>query len=271
MNLLLRIIIIVFSAIPIFTFGQVQKHQYLSTGTWKLVWADEFDYNGLPDTLKWGYDVGGNGWGNNESQYYTYADTANAIVKDGLLTITARNEGYKSGKYTSVRLTTKNKYGLKYGRIEVRAKLPKGRGMWPAIWMLPVASKYGIWPNSGEIDIMEHVGYTPDSIYSSIHTGKFNHMQNTQKTQGLYVPDLYTSFHEFCVEWQPGYLSFFVDGNKYMTIIRTKNDTAEWPFNQQFYLLLNLAVGGNWGGKLGIDDTAFPARMQIDYVRIYKK
>jgi len=172
MNLLLRIIIIVFSAIPIFTFGQVQKHQYLSTGTWKLVWADEFDYNGLPDTLKWGYDVGGNGWGNNESQYYTYADTANAIVKDGLLTITARHEGYKSGKYTSVRLTTKNKYGLKYGRIEVRAKLPKGRGMWPAIWMLPVygltAERLILWSMWGTRPIV----FTVASILESSITCK---------------------------------------------------------------------------------------------------
>ena len=271
MSFLLRTFI-VFIAFPLFTYGQLQvaKQKSLVSGTWKLVWADDFNYNGLPDTLKWSYDVGGEGWGNNEEQYYTCADTTNAIVKNGVLTITARKKKFHSNNYTSARLTTKNKYSIRYGRIEVRAKLPQGRGLWPAIWMLPVDSKYGIWPNSGEIDIMEHVGYQADTIYSSIHTGKFNHLKNTQKTQALSVPDLYASFHVFRVEWQPESLSFFVDGKKYMTVANTKNGAAEWPFNENFYLLLNLAVGGDWGGKMGVDNNIFPARMEIDYVRIYK-
>lgn len=271
MSFLLRTFI-AFIVFPLFTYGQLQvaKQKSLVSGTWKLVWADEFNYSGLPDTLKWSYDVGGEGWGNNEKQYYTCADTTNAMVKNGVLTITAIKKKFHSNNYTSARLTTKNKYSIRYGRIEVRAKLPQGRGLWPAIWMLPVDSKYGIWPNSGEIDIMEHVGYQADTIYSSIHTGKFNHLQNTQKTQALSVPDLYTSFHVFGLEWQPEGLSFFVDGKKYMTVANTKNGSAEWPFNENFYLLLNLAVGGDWGGKMGVDNNIFPARMEIDYVRIYK-
>jgi len=237
---------------------------------WKLVWADEFNYKGLPDSSKWNYDIGGEGWGNNEKQYYSNADTLNAKVNNGMLSIIARKQKTGINNYTSARLTTKDRYSVKYGRIEVRAKMPKGKGLWPAIWMLPGEWKYGTWPKSGEIDIVEAVGFEVDTIHGSIHTGSFNHIQNTQKTQEVQVPDLYSSFHTYAVEWQPNKIDFFVDDKKYMSFVNSNKTSEEWPFDQDFYLLLNLAVGGDWGGKKGIDDEIFPAEMQIDYVRVFK-
>ena len=160
-----------------------------------LVWADEFNSKGLPDSTRWGYDVGGTGWGNNELQYYTSKRKENASVNNGHLIIEARKEDFSSMKYTSARLVSKNKGDWKYGRIEVRAKLPKGRGIWPAIWMLPTKWAYGGWPKSGEIDIMEFVGYIPDSIFGSVHTERYNHSIGTQKTAFTMVPDCSENFH----------------------------------------------------------------------------
>ena len=238
---------------------------------WKLVWSDEFNYTGLPDATKWDYDVGGDGWGNNESEYYTRADKKNAWVKDGFLYITARKEVKEGRQYTSARLVTKGKGDWLYGRIEVRAKLPEGRGMWPAIWLLPTEDKYGGWPASGEVDIMENVGFMPDSVFGSIHTQKFNHIIHTQTTKGLYVKDPYTNFHVYSVEWSRQAISFFVDGQQYLTFYNSGKGFEEWPFDERFHLLLNIAVGGGWGGKKGIDDAIFPRSMVVDYVRVYQR
>lgn len=236
----------------------------------KLVWSDEFNYNGLPDSTKWSYDVGGNGWGNKELEYYTNADTNNAVVRNGYLCITARQQKMGNNSYTSARLVTKGKGDWLYGRIEVRAKLPAGRGLWPAIWMLPTDWKYGGWPASGEIDIMENVGFMPDSIFGSIHTKSFNHVIHTQKTKGLLLKDPYTAFHVYAVEWDAREIRFFVDGNLYTSFQNTGKGFAEWPFDQRFHLLLNIAVGGGWGGQKGVDDSVFPRSMTIDYVRVYQ-
>ena len=237
---------------------------------WHLAWSDEFNYNGLPDSTKWSYDVGGNGWGNNELEYYTNADTNNAVVHDGHLIITARKQQKDSNTYTSARLVTKTKGDWLYGRIEVKAKPPAGKGMWPAIWMLPTDWEYGGWPESGEIDIMENVGFMPDSIFSSLHTKSFNHIIHTQKTKGLFVNNLYTDYHIYAAEWNKDSIQFFVDGNKFFSFSNTGNGFAEWPFDKKFHLILNIAVGGNWGGAEGLDENITSSSMNVDYVRVYQ-
>ena len=238
-----------------------------------MVWNEEFDYTGLPDSAKWSYDTEGNswGWGNNEAQHYTAGDTANAYVKEGLLTITARIDSMGGKRYTSARLITKGKGDWIHGRFEIRAKLPTGLGTWPAIWMLPTDWEYGGWPASGEIDIMENVGYDPDTIVGSAHTQSYNHVQGTEKNAKTYVPTSYTDFHLYALEWEEDAYRVYVDDNHYFTFKNEGTGFAEWPFDKRFHLLLNLAVGGNWGGRKGIDDSLFPHQFQIDYVRVYKK
>jgi beta-glucanase (GH16 family) len=238
--------------------------------TYKLVWSDEFDYNGLPDSSKWGYDTGGNGWGNKELEFYTYADTANAVVRGGNLHLTARRSADGRNPYTSARLVTKFKGDWSYGRIEVRAMLPPGKGLWPAIWMLPTDSKYGGWPACGEIDMMENVGYMPDSVFGSVHTKRFNHTIGTGFTVGRYITDPYTAFHIYAIDWDARQIRFLIDGTGYATFRNSGQGFEEWPFDQRFHLLLNIAVGGNWGGKYGVDDKNFPATMLVDYVRVYQ-
>ena len=234
-----------------------------------LVWSDEFEYTGLPDPSKWGYDVGGHGWGNRELQYYTQNRTQNARVENGVLVIEARREAFQNRNYTSARVISKNKGDWKYGRFEIRAKLPRGRGTWPAVWMLPTDWVYGGWPNSGEIDIMEHVGYNMHHIHGSIHTGSFNHLQGTQISSSLRSSDVDTEFHVYAMEWRPDRIDIFLDGQRYFTVTDDGSGHGAWPFDQRFHLLLNIAVGGSWGGVQGVDDSIFPQRMEIDYVRVY--
>lgn len=236
----------------------------------KQVWADEFKYKGLPDSTKWHYDTGGHGWGNNELQFYTASRKENARVEKGKLIIEAKKEDYKAWKYTSARVISKHKGDWKYGRIEVKAKLPKGKGIWPAIWMLPTKWAYGGWPKSGEIDIMEFVGYMPDSVFGSIHTERFNHSIGTQQTKGLYFNDILRKFHIYSIVWTENAIDFFIDNKKYYTFTNDRTGSKSWPFDKAFHLLLNVAVGGNWGGKFGVDDSIFPQKMEIDYVRVYQ-
>jgi beta-glucanase (GH16 family)/glycerophosphoryl diester phosphodiesterase len=238
---------------------------------WKLVWNDEFDYRGLPDSSKWGYDVGGHGWGNHELQYYTKGDTNNVMVKNGRLTITAMRKQVGANSWTSTRLISKNKGDWQYGRIEVKAKLPDGRGMWPAIWMLPTDWAYGDWPASGEIDMMENVGFKPDSVYFSVHTKSFNHMIGTQKTRGISLPDNRTAFHVYTIEWDKDQIQFFCDDKPVHQFSNTGKGFAEWPFDKRFHLLLNIAVGGDWGGQMGVDDLLQMGKMEVEYVRVYQK
>ena len=242
---------------------------------WRLVWSDEFDYNGLPDPKKWGYDVGGHGWGNKELQYYTEARKENARVENGKLIIEARKDAWEGHEYTSARLISKGKGDWTYGRIEVRAKLPSGNGTWPAIWMLPTGHEYGSWPSGGEIDIMEHVGFDPDVIHFSIHTKAYNHKINTQKTATIKVDDARSGFNVYTVEWTPEEIRGYVNEQKYFTfknerLTNPAADFQQWPFDKPFHLLLNIAVGGTWGGAKGVDETIWPQRMEIDYVRIYQ-
>jgi len=233
-------------------------------------WSDEFDYEGLPATAKWGYDTGTgtNGWGNNELQYYTNS-LSNAKVADGKLTITAKKESMGGRNYTSSRLISKGKGDFLYGRIEVKAKLPAGKGTWPAIWMLPTDWAYGGWPNSGEIDIMEHVGYDPNMVHISTHTLAYYFKINTQKTSKKTIPTATSDFHLYRVDWTPYAIRGFIDNVKIFEFINENKGFEVWPFDKKFHILLNVAVGGDWGGSQGIDDNAFPAAMEIDYVRVY--
>ena len=237
---------------------------------WKLVWSDEFNYQGLPDSSKWGYHPGAHGGGNDELQYYTANDTLNAVVTNGVLKIIARKENRENKSYTSSKLQTRNKAAFTYGRIEVRAKLPAGRGTWPAIWMLGTNMDSVSWPACGEIDIMEHVGYEKDSIYGTIHSEAYNHMKGTQKSKAIYTADPYTRFHVYAIEWTPEKIDFIMDGVVYNQVRNEHLGVKEWPFDAPFYLILNLAIGGGWGGKKGVDDGIFPVTMEVDWVRVFQ-
>jgi beta-glucanase (GH16 family) len=266
---MLRYTLIIVLSMLVITSCQV-KNSKKAIDNYTLVWSDEFDYTGLPDSTKWGYEVGGSGWGNNELQYYTKADTLNAVVRDGKLFITARKANIEGKKYSSARLSTKGKAEWTYGKIEINAKLPAGRGLWPASWMLGANINEVGWPESGEIDIMEHVGFSRDSIFGTVHTSAYNHIKGTQKGTTAFIKNPYTEFHTYSVEWTPEKMDFMLDHKVYYTVINEHKTNAEWPFDHPFYLLLNIAVGGNLGGKEGVDENVFPAVMEVDYVRIYQ-
>ena len=239
---------------------------------WTLVWADEFGRDGLPDPARWTQEAGGHGWGNRELQFYTRGRRENARVEAGRLIVEARRDGHEGHEYTSARLNSVAAW--RHGRVEVRAKLPSGRGTWPAIWMLNEALLQGgaSWPDSGEIDIMEHVGHNPDVVHASIHTKAFNHRAGTQKTATTEVPGARDGFHAYALEWTETTIRAFVDGKEYFRFDKPPGaSVAEWPFDEPFRLLLNLAVGGTWGGAQGVDETIWPQRLEVDYVRVYER
>ncbi len=242
---------------------------------YELVWSDEFDYAGLPDGERWGYEVGGDGWGNGELQYYTDARLANAKVGGGVLTITAVPEVYEGNDYTSAKLNSSygasNPGSWNEGIVRVRARLPAGLGTWPALWMMPDNCTEG-WPACGEIDVMEHVGYDEGTVHGTIHTDAFNHVEGTQRGQSVRVEDATSAFHEYALIWQAGRLQWLVDGEVYFTIDKDEAwGFAEWPFSEKkWHLKMNLAVGGAWGGAEGVDRGDVPASFQVDYVCVYQ-
>jgi len=247
------------------------EHTTIGTGdgrVWDLVWSDEFDYKGLPDPQRWGYEVGY--IRNHELQYYTEARYENARVEDGMLVITSRKEPYEGYDYTSASLQTSGTATWTYGRFEVRAKLPAGTGMWPAIWMLGVNIDEVGWPHCGEIDIMENVGYDPDMIHANAHTQAYNHVIGTHKGSSLYVADPDEDFHVYAIEWFEDHIDFFIDDTLYFTFENEGAGTATWPFDQPFYLIINAAIGGSWGGQRGVTDGIFPQQYLVDYVRVYE-
>lgn len=234
----------------------------------KLIWNDEFNNKGLPDAAKWNYDTGGSGFGNEEAQFYNRNRLENARIDNGKLIIEARRENRENKNYTSARLLTKGKFSFQYGTVEVRAKLPQGRGTWPAIWMMSEDMKK--WPDDGELDIMEHVGYHQGYIHASVHTKKYNHIMQTQKTDTLFVKDASEKFHVYKADWSPEKIEVYVDDQKYFTYENKEKSYGAWPFDKPYFIILNLAIGGFWGGKEGIDEKIFPQRFEIDYVRVYQ-
>lgn len=232
-------------------------------------WQDEFDYTGAPDPAKWGYDIGGHGWGNNELQYYTDS-TDNAFVANGVLTIAANKKKREGRNYTSARVISKGKGDFLYGRFEIKAKLPSGKGTWPALWMLPTDQAYGGWPKSGEIDIMEHVGFDPNRVHITAHTEAYYFQIKTQKTATKVIDGAMNEFHRYRVDWTPDAVRGYIDDALVLDFPNEGAGYKVWPFDKRFHLLMNIAVGGDWGGQKGVDDDSFPARMQVDYVRVYR-
>jgi beta-glucanase (GH16 family) len=237
---------------------------------YQLVWSDEFDSTGSPDSTKWGYDTGGGGWGNNELEFYTDARPENARVENGNLVIEARKESYGGRNYTSARMLTKNKAEWTYGKFEIRARLPKGVGTWPAIWILSGTEPL-VWPDDGELDIMEEVGFNPNVIYGTAHNKMYNGAQGTQKGGNTLVPDAQDSFHVYTIEWSTNEVDWYVDSTKYFSYPDPGFGFNAWPYSSNFFLILNIAIGGNWGGQQGVDDAIFPQQMLVDYVRVYQR
>lgn len=247
---------------------------YVPSG-YSMVWNDEFNdprqTNGkpaTPNTTRWSYETGASGWGNNEIQNYIPGyvgpDTC-AVVTNGTLKIIAKKRG---SEVISIRMNSTNSW--LYGYFEARLKVPGGKGTWPAFWMLP--KNFVSWPLDGEIDIMEYVGYRPNVVQASVHTYSYNHSIGTEKTATRQITNAETEFHVYAVEWTADKITGFVDGVQYFSFANDKaNNKNTWPFNAPFYLKLNLAWGGNWGGSQGIDETKLPATYEIDYVRVYQK
>lgn len=226
-----------------------------------LVWSDEFNTDGAPDPTKWGYNLGAGGWGNNEVQFYTDRPE-NSIVEGGLLKIKVVKENYRGSPYTSARLLSKDKYSFQYGRAEIRAKLPAGGGTWPAIWMLGSNISSTPWPACGEIDIMEHLGNDLNKIYATLHyPGRFG---GSADGNSRVISNATTEFHKYTLEWSAISIKMFVDD----LLIHSVTNTSSLPFNQNFFFILNVAMGGNFGGVINPAVTA--ATMEIDYIRVYQ-
>jgi beta-glucanase (GH16 family) len=243
------------------TFTTTQPNLPANENFTNLVWSEEFSTPGAPDATKWSYNTGAGGWGNNESQYYT-TSLDNAVIEDGKLKITAKKEIFMGSDYTSARLVTDGKFDFTYGRAVIRAKLPSGAGTWPAIWMLGSNYTTAAWPACGEIDIMEHVGNQQNTIHGTLHyPGHFGGNGNSGTTNN---PTASTEFHEYSVVWNEDVIKFYVDDTMYHSFV---ND-ASTPFNHDFFFILNVAMGGNFGGNIDPDFTQ--ASMEVDYVRVYQ-
>ena len=244
-----------------------------------LVWSDEFDLAGLPDANKWGYDTALNaiGWPNHEQEYYAAARVENSRVENGELVIEARHEDLSPSQfpdwggqhYSSARLVTRGLASWTYGFFEARAELPCGVGAWPAIRMLSALPQFK-WPDNGEIDIMELVGFDPGVIHGTVHTSDYNGARGNQRTATTFASDVCSNFHRYQLTWTPTRIMVGMDDHNYFQYSNDGSGNAEWPFGNPQFLILNIAVGGDWGGQHGVDDTIFPVRMLIDYVRVYQ-
>jgi beta-glucanase (GH16 family) len=226
-----------------------------------IVWSDEFDTDGAPDPTKWGFDLGAGGWGNSELQYYTNR-IENAVVAGGVLKINAIKENFMGSPYTSARMLSKGKYEFKYGRVEAKAKLPVGVGTWPAIWMLGSDINTVSWPACGEIDIMEHLGRDLNKIYGTLHYPGRSGGNADGGTR--VITNATTEFHIYTLEWNAASINISVDGE----LIHSVVNSASIPFNHDFFLIMNIAMGGNFGGA--VDPAVSSATMEVDYVRVYK-
>lgn len=238
----------------------------------QLVWADEFEQPGLPDAGRWAYDTFRNreGWFNRELQYYAAARADNSLVRDGRLVLAARREtladrpDWSGQRYSSARLITRGKAEWTYGFFEIRAKLPCGRGTWPAIWLL---AAQGDWPDAGELDLMEHLGREPGRVFSTVHTRSGFASQG--KGGATLLPTACSAFHSYQMLWTPQSVRFGIDGVEHARYDNAGSGSAQWPFDKPQFLLLNIAVGGDLGGA--VDDSAFPQLMEVEYVRVYQR
>jgi len=237
---------------------------------WKLIWSDEFSQvdGSAPNPAFWGYDVGGGGWGNNELQFYT-SRAENNRIEGGHLVVEARQENLGGYGYTSSRLLTKNKVDWQYGRFEARIKVPAGQGLWPAFWMLGSTIDSVGWPNCGEIDIMEFVGKEPYETFGTIHGPGYSGGQGFGNTR-TFANEVSDDFHTYAVEWEPEEIRWYVDGVKYHEARPENVAPHTWVFDHSFFMILNVAVGGNFGGPVGAE-TVFPAQMLVDYIRVYEQ
>ena len=238
----------------------------------RLVWSDEFTSGSLNGN-DWTYETGDGcpglcGWGNNELEYYTNRPE-NLYFQNGNMVIEARKENFSGRNYTSAKIVTRGKKIVKFGRIEIRAKLPKGKGIWPAIWMLPQNSVYGGWPKSGEIDIMELVGHEPNKVYGTVHFGPGPASIQFSRGYTLAATDFSNDFHVFSIVWDSNFIQWLVDGHLYASFTKTDVGSATYPFNEDFYFIINLAVGGNWPGSPDAT-TTFPQQLVVDYIRVYQ-
>jgi beta-glucanase (GH16 family) len=247
---------------------------------WSLVWSDEFDVSGEPNPDLWNYERGY--VRNGEKQFYTVKEPKNARIENGLLVIEAHKSKVLSNSfweklfsdnysYTSASLTTRDKVDWIHPRVEVRAKLPSGVGLWPAIWLSGADPFNKGWPTKGEVDIMEFVGFDSNRIHSAIHTKDKNHNLNNAVSQATYVEDLSTNFHVYSAEINEERIDFWIDNKLHFSYEKEHDKYSAWPFDESFYLILNLAIGGGWGGQKGIDDAIFPQKFLIDYVRVYQR
>lgn len=237
-----------------------------------LAWSDEFNGSSL-DAGAWSNQNGDGcpdicGWGNNEKEYYT-PRPENIFFQDGKLIIEARKESYSGKSYTSSKILTSGKKSFRYGRIDIRAKLPKGKGIWPALWLLPQNNVYGNWPKSGEIDLMELVGHEPNKVYGTAHYGPGPQSTSTSRNYALSSGSFNDEFHVFSVEWKQDQIKWYVDNNLYSTLNKSDIGSLTWPFNEDFYFIFNVAVGGYWPGDPDAT-TYFPQWMIVDYIRVYQ-
>ncbi|MEM6841702.1 MAG: glycoside hydrolase family 16 protein [Bacteroidota bacterium] len=253
--------------------SEPSQPEVINYDEWNLVWSDEFEEPSI-DSEKWSLQIGNGcpnlcGWGNNELQYYTDREQ-NAFIEDGQLFIRAAREQYEGFAYTSARMISKDKGDFRFGRVEARARLPEGQGIWPAIWMLPTDEVYGSWAASGEIDIMEMVGHEPNTIHGTVH---YNQWPNNKYQGGDYpaIVDLSEEFHTYAITWEKDSIYWWFDDTNYFSIHEGQLSQAEqYPFNEKFHLILNLAVGGNWPGSPD-GTTNFPQQLAIDYIRVYQR
>jgi len=262
--------------------GSLSNTKYQVQGTMQApaaepVWSDEFNGNKL-DKKKWSFDTSRNleGWYNGELQYYAANRGQNLRVKDGILVIEARNDpddisknsDYGKQQYSSAKITTRRKAAWTYGFYEIRAKVPCAYGTWPAIWMLPEGNH--AWPKGGEIDILEHVGSKPNIVHANLHTQLFNHSIQTGRGAELPVTDACTAFHNYQLDWRPDAITIGVDGKAYMRVANDQpGGEGAWPFDKPFYMILNLAIGGDWAAPKGMDPKVLPQRFEVDYMRVW--